>query len=261
VSSHGIELCAEAWGPAGGRAIVLLHGGGQTRHAFRRVAQRLSERGCRVLVPDLRGHGDSGWSQDGSYAIELFADDARAWCALEGTPKTLIGASLGGMSSLLAAGEAPRAEVRGLALIDIAHRGEALGAARIFQFMRAHPEGFASLEDAVRVVAAYLPHRAGQRAGEGLRRNLRERNGRLVWHWDPRLLERMDLKADHRPFSERMLSAARAVKAPILLVRGAASDVLSPEIADEFCRHMVAGDQNDPFLDAIWDFVSGQLPS
>jgi pimeloyl-ACP methyl ester carboxylesterase len=269
VTSHGVELCAETWGPEGGPGVVLLHGGGQTRHAFRRVAQRLAGLGCRVLVPDLRGHGDSGWSQDGAYAIELFADDVRAWCSLDSAPVLLMGASLGGMSSLLAAGEAPRVALRGLALIDIAHRGELPGVSRIFEFMRAHPDGFESFEHALRAVAAYLPHREKQ-SGAGLRHNLRERNGRLIWHWDPRLIERMDLNADHRPFSQRLLCAARAVEAPILLVRGAGSDVLSAEIADEFCRevpqatrvdvagarHMVAGDQNDPFLEAILRFVS-----
>lgn len=270
VTSHGVELVAEAWGREGDPTIVLMHGGGQTRHAFRRVARSLSALGFCVLVPDLRGHGDSGWSPDGSYALELFADDVRAWCELGAEPRLLMGASLGGMSSLLAAGEAPRVLVRGLLLVDIAHRGELMGAKRILEFMRAHPEGFASLEHAAQAVAAYLPYRASRSSAEGLRPNLRERNGRLFWHWDPRLLDGFDLNADRHAFAERMLRAARAVEEPILLVRGAASDVLSAEIAEEFCRevprarcvdvagarHMVAGDQNDPFLGAILSFVS-----
>jgi pimeloyl-ACP methyl ester carboxylesterase len=70
--------------------------------------------------------------------------------------------------------------------------------------------------------------------------------------------------------AQRLLKAARAIEAPILLVRGAESELLSPEIADQFCqevprarrvdvhgaRHMVAGDQNDPFLDVIVEFLA-----
>jgi pimeloyl-ACP methyl ester carboxylesterase len=270
VTSHGVELVAEAWGREGDPSIVLLHGGGQTRNAFRRVARVLAPLGFYVLVPDLRGHGDSGWSPDGSYAIELFADDVRALAELGAEPRSLMGASLGGLSSLLAAGEAPRVSVRGLVLVDIAHRGEALGITRIVEFMRAHGDGFESLAHAADAVAAYLPHRTRQGSAEGLRSNLRERDGRLYWHWDPRLLDGLNLGADRAAVSARILAAARATEAPILLVRGAASDVLSAEIADEFCRqvpnascvdvagarHMVAGDQNDPFLGAILGFVS-----
>jgi pimeloyl-ACP methyl ester carboxylesterase len=270
VTSHDVELVAEAWGRDGDPTILLMHGGGQTRHAFRRVARSLSALGFYVLVPDLRGHGDSGWSLDGSYGVERYADDVRAWCQLGAEPRSLIGASLGGISAVFAAGEAPRVPVRGLLLIDVAHRGEVLGAKRILEFMRSHGDGFASLEEAARAVSAYLPHRPNPGNAERLRHNLRERDGRLYWHWDPRLLDGFDLNADHRPYRQRFLEAARAVDAPILLVRGGESDVLSAETAAEFCRevphasyldvagarHMVAGDQNDPFLSAILSFVA-----
>lgn len=270
IQSHGAELVAESWGEAGRPRIILLHGGGQTRHAWRRSGAHLAELGYHVLVPDLRGHGESAWSPDGRYTGELFADDVRAWCALEPAPPVVVGASLGGLSSLLALGEPPRAAVRALVLVDIAHRGEPVGVSRILDFMRAHPDGFESFEHAIAVVAKYLPHRAAASAGEGLRKNLRERDGRLKWHWDPRLLEGTNPGEQREQNAQRLLRAARAIEAPILLVRGAESDLLSPEIADQFCRevprarrvdvhgarHMVAGDQNDPFLDVIVEFLA-----
>jgi pimeloyl-ACP methyl ester carboxylesterase len=271
IVSHGAELVAESWGKPRDPAVILLHGGGQTRHAWRRAGERLSQLGFHALIPDLRGHGESAWSVDGRYSPELYADDVRAWCKLAEKRPVLVGASLGGLSSLLACGEAPHAQPRALVLVDIAHRGEPLGMSRILNFMRAYPDGFDSFEHALSIVAQYLPHRAASAsAGEGLRRNLRERDGRLVWHWDPRLLpETEPTPATRQQYAQRMLSAARAVNAPILVVRGGDSDVLSEEIADEFCRevpraqradvagarHMVAGDQNDPFLDVIVEFL------
>jgi pimeloyl-ACP methyl ester carboxylesterase len=268
-SSHGAELLADAWGQPGDPGVLLFHGGGQTRHAWRRSGARLAQLGFHVRAPDLRGHGESSWSPDGAYSPELFADDVRAWCRDEAAAPILVGASLGGMSSLLAAGETPRVKVRALVLVDVAHRGEPLGISRILQFMQGNPEGFDNFEQAVSAVAKYLPHRAVASASEGLRRNLRERDGRLVWHWDPRLLARTDPNARREEYAARFLDAARAVNAPILLVRGAESDLVSPEIADQFCRevptaervdvpgarHMVAGDQNDPFLEAIIAFL------
>jgi pimeloyl-ACP methyl ester carboxylesterase len=267
IQSHGAELVAEVWGHPEDPCLFLLHGGGQTRHAWRRAGGRLAELGFYVRAPDARGHGDSAWSANGDYAGELLADDVRAWCRDAAQPPVLVGASLGGLCSLLAAGEAPRLAVRALVLVDIAHRGELIGVSRILEFMRRNPEGFDDLDQAIAAVAEYLPHRAS--AGEGLRRNLRERGGRLVWHWDPRLLDRIDLHSEREQKAARMLAAARAIAAPILLVRGADSDVISEDIADEFCRevpgaarvdvagarHMVAGDQNDPFLDAIVAFL------
>jgi pimeloyl-ACP methyl ester carboxylesterase len=272
VVSHGAELVAESWGTPDDPAVVLLHGGGQTRHAWRRAGERLAQLGFYALIPDLRGHGESAWSPDGRYSPELYGDDVRAWCTSVGKPVALVGASLGGLSSLIAAGEAPRAQPRALVLVDIAHRGEPPGISRILNFMRAYPDGFDSFEHALSIVAQYLPHRAASAgAGEGLRRNLREReDGRLVWHWDPRLLQGTESTPTTRAqYAQRMLAAARHVNAPILVVRGADSDVLSPEIADEFCRevpraqradvagarHMVAGDQNDPFLEVIVEFL------
>jgi len=268
--SHGATLVAESWGEPSRAGIILLHGGGQTRHAWRNSGAQLARLGYRVTIPDLRGHGESDWSPDGRYSAELFADDVRAWCAREPAPPVVVGASLGGLSSLFALGEAPQTAVRALVLVDIAHRGEPVGVSRILNFMRAYPDGFESFEQATAAVAQYLPHRAVASAGEGLRKNLRERDGRLKWHWDPRLLQGSDSGEQREQNAQRLLRAARAIDAPILLVRGAESDLLSPEIADQFCaevprarrvdvhgaRHMVAGDQNDPFLDVIVEFLA-----
>ncbi|MFJ2771056.1 alpha/beta fold hydrolase [Streptomyces sp. NPDC087300] len=265
----GVPLTADTWGEATAPPVVLLHGGGQTRHAWARTGPRLAALGYRVVAPDLRGHGTSAWSADGDYDLGLFADDVRALVAELGDRPLLVGASLGGLSSLLAAGEAPRAAIRALVLADVAHRPDPRGVRRIIEFMRRRPNGFASVEEAATTVAAYLPHRTRPYDPEGLRRNLRRHGDRWVWHWDPRLLDSFEGRMDPPGMAERLLDAARHADVPILLVRGALSDVVREDTAEEFCArvprarfvdvvdagHMVVGDRNERFVDALIPFL------
>ncbi|UFQ19819.1 MULTISPECIES: alpha/beta fold hydrolase [Streptomyces] len=271
VSRDGTRLEAEMWGEPSAPPVVLLHGGGQTRHAWHRTGPRLAALGWRVVAPDLRGHGASQWSSDGAYDLDVFAEDVRALVAELGGRPVLVGASLGGLSSLLAAGETPRAAIRALVLVDVAHRPDPRGVRRIVEFMRRRPDGFASVEEAAAVVSAHLPHRTRPYDPEGLRNNLRRQGDRWVWHWDPRMLHSFEGRTDPPGMAERLLDAARHADVPILLIRGGVSDVVPEDIAEEFCDmvpharyvevgdagHMVVGDRNEPFIDALIPFLQG----
>ncbi|MFF1449755.1 alpha/beta fold hydrolase [Streptomyces sp. NPDC058274] len=262
-------LTADVWGEASSPPLVLLHGGGQTRHAWDRTGPRLAALGWQIIAPDLRGHGTSEWSADGDYDLGLFAEDVRALVAELGGRPVVIGASLGGLSSLLAAGEAPRAAMRALVLVDVAHRPDPRGGRRIVEFMRRRPDGFASLEEAATAVSTHLPHRPRPDGPEGIRNNLRRHGDRWVWHWDPRMLDSFEGRMDPPGMAERLLDAARHADVPILLVRGGNSDVVRDDIAEQFCDrvpharrvevagagHMVAGDRNEHFIDAIVPFL------
>ena len=272
--ADGLSLAADAWGDAAAPPLVLLHGGGQTRGAWGAAGPRLADLGWHVLAVDMRGHGESDWSPDGVYTMARFGDDVRAIVAGLDAPAVLVGASLGGLSSLIAAGFEPRAPVAGLVLVDVAHRPNAEGVARIVAFMGARPEGFASVDEAAAAVADYLPQRERPGAAAGLERNLRRRGDRWVWHWDPRLLDRFDDRMQNALGPERLLAAAQAIDAPLLLVRGGISDVITQPIADEFAElvpgservdvsgagHMVAGGRNDRFLAAMEPFLARVSP-
>ena len=265
-TEEGLALCGEREGPGGAPLVVLLHGGGQTRHAWTALATRLSGDGFAVLRYDARGHGDSDWSPAGDYQMARFARDLSGVLAEFGRPAVLIGASLGGVSALLAAAEAPQ-RVRALVLVDIVPRFAPAGVERIRQFMQGHPDGFASLEDAVAAVRAYNPHRPPPKDPQGLLRSLRERDGRLHWHWDPAILGAPPGATLFTLLSERLAALPPAL--PLLLVSGADSDVVDPAALEEFRRqapraetivvdragHMVAGDRNDAFGDAIAAFL------
>lgn len=269
--AQGNHLVADLDGPVDGQPVVLLHGGGQTRHSWARAFDELVRRGYRVLSLDCRGHGDSQWSPTGDYSLDALVADLRRVLATFSRPAVLVGASLGGVTALVAQGEDPQL-ARALILVDVAPQLEFDGIDHIVNFMTAHTHGFNSLEDVAAAVAEYNPSRARPTDHQGLRKNVRlAEDGRFYWHWDPRLME-----GDHRgrteEISRRMLAAASKVNVPTLLVRGKQSDVVSLEGAEHLRRylphlqlvdiegagHMVAGDKNDAFNGAIITFLQQQ---
>ena len=266
--SHGLVLRGDGRGDPEGRIVVLLHGGGQTRHAWTETAEALAGAGFRALAFDLRGHGESDWDPEGRYDFPHYADDTEQLLQSLPRPAVLVGASLGGIASLVAAGLGPQACCAGLVLVDVAPHIEPQGAERVLRFMGARPDGFATLEEVAEAVAAYNPHRRRPPDLRNLEKNLRRRaDGRYVWHWDPRFLE---VDRSDRGRSEMMEQAARSLRAPTLLVRGRQSDLLSEEGAQRFLAlvphaqfrdvsgagHMVAGDRNDAFTDAVLQFLA-----
>ena len=100
-----VLLTGDAYGPDDAPPVVLLHGGGQTRHAWKGTARQIGAAGFRAVAMDLRGHGDSGRAPEGNYVIDQFVADLRATVAALGRPAAVVGASLGGVTGLLAAGE------------------------------------------------------------------------------------------------------------------------------------------------------------
>lgn len=271
--SGNLEIVADVGGPESGLPVILLHGGGQTRHSWKKLALTLIDNGCRVTNVDLRGHGESSWAEDGNYSIEAFISDLKILIASQPSPPMLVGASLGGITSLLAVGESAEPIARGIALVDIVPKFEPEGSDAIARFMQSNPNGFASLDEAAAAVAAYLPHRPRPPSNAGLMKNLRPgKDGRLYWHWDPRMFEVHD---DQRPdlMSDRMEQAARRLRIPTLLVRGGKSDLVSLDGVRHFldlvpdasfvdvqgAAHMVAGDMNDVFSQAVIDFINDKL--
>jgi len=272
----GMVLAADAWGDPDAPPVLLLHGGGQTRHAWGGAGASLAQAGFHAIAVDLRGHGDSNWDPAGDYRLESYARDIHGIVQTLEQPPALVGASLGGMVSLVYHGELYPGRARALVLVDITPQPEPDGVARVIAFMKAHPDGFATLEDAAAAVAGYLPHRPAPRDTRGLEKNLRlGDDGRWRWHWDPALLESVERRRMNYEHPTRLVDAARALQVPTLLVRGLRSDVVSERSAREFldlvshaelvdvagAAHMVAGDSNDSFADAVVEFLTRTLAS
>ena len=270
----GIELVADARGPADGWPVLFLHGGGQTRHAWGGTAGVIAGHGWRAISLDLRGHGESGWAPNGDYSFTAFCADCVSVVDQLGRPPVIVGASLGGVSALLAEGTSDRTVSSGLVIVDVTHKSNPAGVARIQDFMRSGLTGFATLEDAAEAIAAYTPNRPKRINPEGLKRVLRLReDGRWHWHWDPAFLDgpRTEMPPEDR--MELLALAVAEVRVPTLLVRGALSDVVTDDGVADFLQkvpsarvfevpgaaHMVAGDRNDVFAGAVLDFLDHDI--
>lgn len=266
-----VKLVGDEWNSATDvddrPTVLMLHGGGQNRFSWKNTGQLLADRGHRVISVDTRGHGDSDRAPEADYALESLTGDVRAVIDQIGTPVVIIGASMGGLTGIMVADEAGPQLVTKLVLVDVVPRFEKSGSARIRDFMFNHVHGFDSLEAGAAAVAEYLPHRTKPQSPEGLKKNLRLRDGRWHWHWDPAFLT----KPRDDPFDrvDKMEAAAMRLQIPILLIRGRLSDVVSTEGVNDFLQkvpraefveltgagHTAAGDDNDAFSAAVVGFV------
>jgi pimeloyl-ACP methyl ester carboxylesterase len=269
----GVRLQYELHGRPGCRPVLFAHGFGQTRQAWGGSAQALAAAGYACWAVDGRGHGGSDWNRPQQpYSMEQFVDDIGRLAEATGARPVLVGASMGGLLGLLA--QAERALFDAMVLVDITPRWEAEGVERILIFMGAHPDGFADFEQAASEIAAYLPHRRRRKSQAQLEALLvRGGDGRLRWHWDPRMLD--EVARDGHRYQDHLVEAARTIEVPTLLISGGRSDLVSDRTVDEFlglvpharhvriadATHMVAGDRNDIFTDAILAFLTDVAPA
>ncbi|WP_084399730.1 alpha/beta fold hydrolase [Henriciella aquimarina] len=275
-ADDGVRLVADAAGHRDAPLVILAHGGGQTRHSWSGAFRRLAEHGYRVVNFDARGHGESDWSADHRYPMsrrwadmETIVNDSRQSSA----PVAIVGASMGGATALYGVSQEFRPNA--LILVDITPNSERAGMQRVRDFMAAGLKGFATLDDAADAVAAYNTSRPRPKDISGLKRNLRQHSdGRWYWHWDPGMVE-IDIDQERALMARTFKGLEAAPELPLLLVRGLKSDVVTDSTVEEFrdrlpslkvadvsgAGHMVAGDKNDAFLEAILGFLARHMPA
>ena len=271
------------WGHRRLSPVLCLHGGGQTAYMFEELGAALAEH-HHVVAPDLPGHGDSDPLASFDMTRQALAGAIAPVCEAFGFDRSVVvGASLGGITAVTLAAARPDL-VGGIVLIDIGTRLEDEGVRKIVSFLRAH-ESFSSLDEAAAEIARYLPHRKKVRP-ESLTRNLRQRaDGR--WIWKHALGRRFrayqeamggnggsapddDDPADWRVMMAGMEQEAAGLQCPVLVLRGAFSDVLSDEGAEEVAAlipdarletvrnagHLAAGDNPDSTINLISRFLA-----
>jgi len=270
---NGLSIAADAYGDPSCQPVLFLHGGGQTRHAWGNSAEAVARHGFYAICMDHRGHGESSWAGRGEYRVFHFVEDLQHVISKLSDRPILVGASLGGIASLLAETEQEQSVAKALILVDVTPRLETEGVDRIIGFMKDGTSGFESLEEVAESIARYLPHRRRPKDLSGLAKNLRlGEDGRYYWHWDPDMLNTWEPNQssdeDDRELKER-LQEVRRIDIPTLLIRGRLSDLVSTETAAEFlemvphaeyvdladAHHMVAGDRNDAFTESVTAFL------
>ena len=282
--SLGNKIAGELWRCQGDekhqlkqfQPVVFLHGAGQTRHSWNETARRLAAYGYHAITIDHRGHGESDWVPRGNYTFDCFAKDvkhlANSFHAEYNTKPIMVGASLGGVASMLVEGRYQPNSFKALVLVDITPRVDFNGLEKIIEFMDAQIEvGFSDLNEAAEAISQFLPNRKRPKNLDGLKKNLRlDKDGRYRWHWDPNFIKQRTEYESHRGIiEERIVNSAKNMKLPVLLIRGTNSDLVKDEHVKDFLNlvndasftdvsgagHMVMGDKNDAFAEALLEFI------
>lgn len=265
MTDDAVVLTGEEINAGNGASVLFAHGFGQTRQSWLGAQSALATEGTGSIAWDMRGHGESGRNPAAlHYHAEQFAEDVHLLSRQFTQKPILVGASMGGLTGMMA--QARHDVFSALVLVDVTPRWETAGVARIMAFMNAFPDGFDSYEHAADVIANYLPHRRERKSSRQLQFLLREQDGRLMWHWDRRMLKEFVEHSEH--LQEDIREAARQIKVPTLLISGGKSDIVSEHTVADFLElvphaihhhlpdatHMVAGDDNDAFNDTLLNF-------
>ena len=248
------------WGQPGAPTVLLLHGTNQSSHSWDLVSLALAP-ACHVFALDQRGHGDSEWSRELDYSTAAMAQDAMAFARDRRLARPIVvGHSMGGRVALLAALSDPDL-VRALVLVDSGPEMNPGGGRTIRNFIRNNRE-FDNPDQFIDNVVNYDPYRKREHVERTVKYNLfRRADGKYVSKNDHRRL------ANSR--TEISLDDVRDLHLPVLVVRGANSNVFTTEAGERLvgalpdarlvtvpnCGHNVHSQNTPGFLAAVRPFL------
>ena len=239
---NGLRVHYLDWGSTDAPPIVCVHGYTSSAQAFNAPARRLQNR-FHVIVPDVRGHGESAWSPARAYQYADQVSDLVKLVDQLGLARfTLIGTSMGGIIAMAYAG-AHAERLLQLVINDIGPDVEG-GSTRITQMVGSRPEEFLTLEDAMayrREMSPIVASRSAEDQRELALGVLRQRpDGRWVWKMDPAYIQRR--VGGGAPSRPALWPVLERLSCPTLLVWGTESDVLSEEQARRMVKTLPRGE-------------------
>ena len=270
VTVNGLKLHYQEWGDPAATPLVMLHGFGVSGHMFDEFAERVKDR-YHLVALDQRGHGDSAWAEDGNYSRDAFVSDVEGFRKALGLDRfILMGHSMGGLNSVSYTAAHPDA-VRALILVDVGPESAREGVDNIVRFTRGPDE--LDFEEFVQITHHFNPRRSIENIRERMRHRLKPtESGKYTWKFDKRFRseDRSILRIGSELTNEQTWQLYRGITAPTLLVRGAESDVLTPDVAERAQRemqrarvvtvagagHSVPGDNPDGFTSVVEAFLA-----
>jgi len=231
VQANGVRHHLIARGNPAAPAVMMIHGLTQQAHVFDAIATRLATR-LHIYCLDVRGRGESEWGPPGDYNVETYVSDLEALREALGIERfALVGTSMGG---LIGMAYAPRyaERVTRIVLNDIGPEIDPRGGQRIMTMLRSAPEAFTGLKAVVKYYrdenAAVLGKRSDDEVLDYARWHVRRSDsGVYVWKMDPAVRA----PTPPEPQGQDPWANLRAITCPVLVIRGAESDVLSAETA------------------------------
>lgn len=233
-ASDGLELHALDYGNPGSPRlpVVCLPGLSRTAEDFTPLATALAKE-RRVLALDLRGRGRSGYDRDPeNYKIAVETDDVvTVMTALAVGPAIFVGTSRGGLVTMTLATK--RVDlIAGVVLNDIGPVVDTAGVMRIKSYVGnlAQPATFQQGADILRGISDnQFPELTAADWLAAAKRAWREDRGRLVVTYDPALTRTLATVSPDEPFPTLWNEFDAMARVPLMVVRGANSDILSIE--------------------------------
>ena len=270
VVANGLRFHYLEWGDRARPSVLLLHGFAQTCHSWDFVSLSLADR-FHVIALDQRGHGDSEWAPDGDYSPEAQQSDIHAIVeALRLDDIILMGLSMGGRNAFTYAANHPE-NIRALVVVDASPENLRAGSQNIRRFVQQEDE-LDSLDDFVEKVRMFNPRRPISQIQGSIAHNLKQLpNGKWTWKYDRVLRTPGGRPSPDTKTAERLWRYVDSLKCPTLVVRGAASDVVALETAEQMRRripkgqlatvegagHLVMGDNPSGFERVVRAFLQG----
>jgi len=267
---NGLRLHYLDWGNEHLPHVLLLHGVRLQAHTWDMSALHLRDH-YHLVALDQRGHGDSDWTSDKHFnddTFDLMLDDTHGIVEHLGWNQfVLVGMSMGGITAMRYASKYPE-KLKALCIVDIAPTTLQSGVLSMEGF-KLETETLSRFDDFLNRAHKFMPHRPVAQLRYSLMHSLKQLpDGRWTW------------KQDHRPGAVRRLTPLAdlwadlpKVSAPTLLMRGAQSNVLAPDVAEKaaatFPRgklvtidpatHNVHSDNPNAFAEALHAFLQSQL--